>query len=272
MNRTAETKKPIVKVVFTELQSRAERSPLCMPFATLPLQRSSNGPPPSDPSANLRAVLRAMRPETYERWRSDLRHAMVALKQRRRVALGPHVTVLFENQLTIAWQILEILRVEGPWTSQRLERELAAYESLVPRGLELTATLFVDGGTPAQGRALSERIALGEAVGLESGRHQCWARARDRVRDPASAVHYLAFELDTDDVTTLRDRDMPVQLHLEGAEAVTVDLSENTRSEIATDLEDLISPSSPTSSMGREAMFAAPKERHVVFPPELRPS
>ena len=81
---------------------------------------------------------------TYEREREAFRDHVIALKRRRRVAVGPLVTLLFENRDTIRFQIQEMARVERLATDAAIESELDAYNPLIPEPGGLSATLFIE--------------------------------------------------------------------------------------------------------------------------------
>ena len=68
----------------------------------------------------------------YEREREDFRAHVIALKKRRRVGVGPFMTIVFENRDTIRFQIQEMARVERLATDDAIENELRAYNPLVP--------------------------------------------------------------------------------------------------------------------------------------------
>lgn len=80
----------------------------------------------------------------YERRRDELRRTVIALKQRRRVAVGPIVSLVFENRETVRFQVQEMVRAERLVTDQAVLAELAAYNPLIPEPGELSATLFIE--------------------------------------------------------------------------------------------------------------------------------
>src|SRR5688572_5782153 len=94
----------------------------------------------------------------YERVRPLYVQAIVEHKRRRRVALGPTVTLLFESRETVLFQIHEVLRAEAPSTRVRIEAEVGEYGPLIPRAGEITATLMIDAGSAEHGRALSHDL------------------------------------------------------------------------------------------------------------------
>jgi hypothetical protein len=80
----------------------------------------------------------------YERERDDFRRDVIALKRRRRVALGEFVTLLFENEMTIRFQIQEMARAEKIIDDEAIETELRIYNPLIPEPGQLCATLFIE--------------------------------------------------------------------------------------------------------------------------------
>src|SRR3954466_3920393 len=80
----------------------------------------------------------------YERGRPEMQRRVFALKRRRRVSVGPIITVLFENRETIRFQIQEMARTEKMVRDDQILGELEAYNPLIPEAGELSATLFVE--------------------------------------------------------------------------------------------------------------------------------
>ncbi len=80
----------------------------------------------------------------YEREREDFRREVIALKKLRRLAVGPVVTVVFENRTTMRFQIQEMARAEKIMSDAALEEELRAYNPLIPEPGELSLTVFLE--------------------------------------------------------------------------------------------------------------------------------
>src|SRR5665213_2324516 len=80
----------------------------------------------------------------YEREREDFRREVIALKKLRRLAVGPVVTVVFENRITMRFQIQEMARAEKMMSDAALEEELRAYNPLIPEVGELSLTVFLE--------------------------------------------------------------------------------------------------------------------------------
>jgi hypothetical protein len=106
----------------------------------------------------------------YERERDQFRERIIALKRIRRVQLGPHVTLVFENRDTVRFQIQEMARAERMLTDEAILGELEAYNPLIPGPGELSATLFVELATRAELEEwLPKLVGIERAVHLELG-------------------------------------------------------------------------------------------------------
>ncbi len=136
----------------------------------------------------------------YELERPEFRDRVIALKKRRRVPLGPLMTLVFENRDTVRFQIQEMVRVERIVRPDKVQEEIEVYNDLLPRPGEVAATLFIE-------VTESERVqpVLDGLVGLDEpgnlvlrvGDHACpavFAAGQSR-EDRISAVHYLRFPL-----------------------------------------------------------------------------
>lgn len=149
-------------------------------------------------------------PGAYRARREAWRRRTAQLRAERRVRIGP-VTLAFENRETILFHVHEVLHVENAWSPERARRELLTYAELDPGPRALSATLFIDRGTPALATALARRLDGGAGVRLRVGRHAFAPRLLDPAELPASPVRYLGFDL-----TGLRGRltEAPVALAL----------------------------------------------------------
>ena len=140
--------------------------------------------------------------EAYSDLRQEFRAEVMAHKAPRRIAIGPHATLYFEDFLTMKYQVQEMLRAERIFEAAGIEEEINAYNPLIPDGRNLKATFMIEYGDEEE-----RRIALSRLGGVE---HQIWLSAGgseqtfaianedlERSRDEkASAVHFLRFELD----------------------------------------------------------------------------
>jgi hypothetical protein len=82
--------------------------------------------------------------EEYEKQRESFRSRIIALKQRRRISIGPLITLVFENRDTLRFQVQEMIRVERILDRAKVQDELNIYNALLPTGNELSATLLIE--------------------------------------------------------------------------------------------------------------------------------
>lgn len=139
----------------------------------------------------------------YEKKREKIRAEIIALRQLRRVEVGPWVSLGFEDRATVLYQIQEMIRIERIAAPEKVIQEIDAYADLLPTADEFSATLFIE--IPEEGQ---RRAALSFLGGIERQvRLRCGnlvSRAVDkRPIDPkierpgqATAVYYLGFPLD----------------------------------------------------------------------------
>lgn len=137
-------------------------------------------------------------PAVYEPARAEARRQVIELKRHRRVALGPLVSLVFENRDTVRAVVEELLRAERIDDPERIAEEIAVFNELIPGERELSATMFLEVTDPAE---LAER--LGELRGIESAVHlEVDGERVDQVHEEGrsrdgrtSSVHYLRFHL-----------------------------------------------------------------------------
>lgn len=148
--------------------------------------------------------------ERYAVERPAFRARVIAHKKRRQLALGAHLTLCFEDRLTIQYQVQEMLRIERIFEPGGIDDELAAYNPLIPDGRNWKATLLLEYPDVDERRA-----ALAVLVGIETrvwvevaGHARVFAIADEDLErsraDKTSSVHFLRFELDAPMVGALR--------------------------------------------------------------------
>ena len=149
--------------------------------------------------------------EEYAGRREEFRKQVLAHKKLRQVALGPHATLYFEDQLTMQYQIQEMLRVERIFEAAEIEEELSAYNPLIPDGSNWKATFMIEyGDIEERKQALATMGGIEETVWVQVGNGtKVYAIANEdmeRTRDSkAAAVHFMRFELSAEDLQSVRD-------------------------------------------------------------------
>lgn len=148
--------------------------------------------------------------EQYARQRGDFRSRVIEHKKHRKVEVGPNTTWLFEDRLTVQYQIQEMLRVERIFEPEGIQDELDAYNPLIPDGSNWKATFLIE-----YPDADERKLALERLKGVE---RRCYVQVAgfDRVyaiadedlerenAEKTSAVHFLRFELDAEMRKALR--------------------------------------------------------------------
>jgi uncharacterized protein DUF3501 len=140
--------------------------------------------------------------ETYARERNKFRARVIEHKKLRSVALGEHVTLLFEDELTIRYQVQEMLRIERIFEDADIAAELDTYNPLVPDGGNLKATMLIEYPDPEERRVWLSRLkGVERRIWLEvKGAPRVHAIADEDLEreneEKTSSVHFLRFELD----------------------------------------------------------------------------
>ena len=148
--------------------------------------------------------------EAYAKARNDFRARVLAHKRPRTVHLGEHVTLLFEDELTIRYQIQEMLRIEKTFEDAGIQDELDAYNPLVPDGRNWKATMLVEfEDAEERRRALSRLRGIEDRVWVQiEARPRVYAIADEDLEreneEKTSAVHFLRFELTPDMIAALK--------------------------------------------------------------------
>jgi len=173
----------------------------------------------------------------YEGVRDQFRREVIAAKQARRVAVGPVVTFVFENRLTVKFQVQEILRAERIVAEEQVREELEGFNTMLPDKGELSATLLVElAGSDREVKAALARLSgLGDHLWLETAGRRTRG-IMEAGRDDGqrvSAVQYVRFPV------------AAAAAFAKGPAAIVIDhsaysyrqeLSETVRAELARDL------------------------------------
>lgn len=139
--------------------------------------------------------------EAYAKWRKLHKAEVIAHRKLRSVALGEHVTVQFESELSMRYQVQEMLRIEKIFEEEGIQQEIDAYAPLVPDGTNWKATLLIEyPDVNERKRELARLIGVEDRMFVEvEGHPRVYAIADedlDRENDEkTSAVHFLRFEL-----------------------------------------------------------------------------
>ena len=149
--------------------------------------------------------------EQYSKARKEFRIKVLAHKKNRTVQLGGHITLVFEDELTMRYQIQEMLRVERIFEEEGIRDELDAYNPLVPDGSNWKATMLIEYPDVAE-----RKVALAKMIGIEdrvwvgiAGHPRVYAIADEDLErsneEKTSSVHFLRFELPAPMKRSLKD-------------------------------------------------------------------
>lgn len=142
--------------------------------------------------------------ESYAKQRPGFRAKVLAHKKARKVQLGEHVTLIFEDELTVRYQIQEMLRIERTFEDEGIQDELDAYNPLVPDGSNFKATMLVEFPDLEERRVwLAKLIGVEDRVWIQvEGQPRVYAIADEDLEreneEKTSSVHFLRFELAAD--------------------------------------------------------------------------
>lgn len=148
--------------------------------------------------------------EAYAKARPAMRAQVIAHKKIRTLYLGDHVTLIFEDELTMRYQVQEMLRTERIFEEAGIQDEIDAYNPLIPDGSNWKATLMIE--YPDENE---RRIMLSRLKGVEN---RVWVRAAGQAKayaiadedlereneEKTSSVHFLRFELDAASVQAIK--------------------------------------------------------------------
>ena len=148
--------------------------------------------------------------EQYSQQRSEFRSKVIAHKKHRRVGIGPHLFLYFEDRLTIQYQVQEMLRIEKIFESDGIEEELSAYNPLIPDGHNLKATAMLEyQDVDERKQQLALLRGIEDLVWIQVGDiDPIYAISNEDLErsnaEKTSAVHFMRFELEPDMIAALR--------------------------------------------------------------------
>jgi hypothetical protein len=182
--------------------------------------------------------------ERYSRERPEFRARVMAHKKNRQVSVGQNTMWLFEDRLTVQYQVQEMLRTERIFEAEGIAEELAAYNPLIPDGRNWKVTFLIE-----YPDAEIRRVQLERLKGIED---RCWVQAAGCARLYAiadedlerenevktSAVHFLRFELDEATVSALkRGAALAMGIDHPNYRHELAPVSENVRAALISDLD-----------------------------------
>jgi len=139
--------------------------------------------------------------EQYARQRPDFRAKVIAHKKNRRLGLGEHAALYFEDALTMQYQVQEMLRLERMFEPELIQEELDVYNPLIPDGHNWKATFMVEYPDEAlRKRELAQLVGIEDAVWLQVGeldriRPICNEDLDRSHEEKTASVHFMRFEL-----------------------------------------------------------------------------
>ena len=154
----------------------------------------------------------------YEQIRERFRARIIEAKKHRRLAVGPHMTFIWENRDTVLFQVQEMLRTERITSRAAIEHELETYNDLVPKAGALSSTLMIEYDDPAERRVALDKLAsVRNQVQLRVGDQTFPATFHDQPGEEADrlpAVNYVRIQVG-DIAAQLEDESVPDELQVE---------------------------------------------------------
>jgi len=181
--------------------------------------------------------------EEYAEKRAEFREQVLELKKDRKIALGDHATLYFENEQTIRYQIQEMLRIEKVFEAAGINEELEAYNPLIPDGSNWKATFMIEYGDPEErAKVLATLVGVENKVWVQvDGFEKVYAIANEDLErsteEKTSAVHFMRFELTDDMVKAVKDnKNIAMGIDYEGFEQLVNPIAETSRVSLMNDL------------------------------------
>jgi hypothetical protein len=148
--------------------------------------------------------------EQYAEARPTFRAKVLEHKKNRKLTIGEHATLYFEDALTMQYQVQEMLRIEKIFDREGIEEELGAYNPLIPDGSNWKATFMIEFGDPDERRrVLTTLVGIENKVWMQvAGFDKVYAIANEDLErstdEKTSAVHFMRFELSADAVAAVQ--------------------------------------------------------------------
>ena len=143
--------------------------------------------------------------EEYDSKRDSIKKELISHKKNRTINIGDNIVLIFEDYMTIKYQVQEMLRIEKIFNKKEIQEEIDAYNPLIPDGTNLKATMLIMFPDVEVRREMLFKLHdIENNVWLSSGDKKIIAYADedlDRSTDEkTSAVHFLRFQLEQDDI------------------------------------------------------------------------
>ena len=181
--------------------------------------------------------------EQYAEKREAFRAEVLAHKQNRRVLVGQHILLVFEDDKTIRYQIQEMLRIEKVFEAAGIEEELEAYNPLIPDGDNWKCSMLIQYPEVEERRLrLAELLDVENRVWVQAGEtEKLFALADEDLErandDKTSAVHFLRFQLEAAQVSAVKDgATVTFGIDHKNYQEKDVLVGENVRASLAADL------------------------------------
>jgi len=181
--------------------------------------------------------------EDYDNQREDIKKDLIEHKKNRTVSIGEHIILLFENYSTIKYQVQEMLRIEKIFNKKEIQEEIDAYNPLVPDGNNLKATMLIMYPDVDERKVMLSKLHdIENHIWISCGHKKIIAFADEDLErstdNKTSAVHFLRFQLDQDDITAFLS-DKKVSLGVDHREYnKEIELEPEARASLARDLSN----------------------------------
>ena len=182
--------------------------------------------------------------EEYSEKRAEFRAEVLEIKKARKVALGENATLYFENELTIRYQIQEMLRIEKIFEAEGIEEELGAYNPLIPDGSNWKATFMIEyGDAEERAKVLATLGGVEDKVWVQvEGFDKSFAIANEDMErstdEKTSAVHFMRFELTADMSKAVKEnKAISMGIDYDGFEQLVNPIAESSRVSLMNDLD-----------------------------------
>ncbi len=143
--------------------------------------------------------------EDYDSQRDEIKKELIEHKKNRTISIGENIVLIFEDYMTIKYQVQEMLRIEKIFNKKEIQEEIDAYNPLIPDGTNLKATMLIMYPDVEVRRQMLHKLHdIENNIWISCGNKKITAFADedlDRSTDnKTSAVHFLRFQLEQEDI------------------------------------------------------------------------